>query len=206
MRHGRKSSGSTYNGLKAHVAVEVESQLITAVDVTAPSEPEGGKVGTLLDETEERTGSEVDEALGDSAYGTRRAMGEAEDREIPLTTKMPRYDSKKLGPADFRVSEDGRAGVCLAGVHSARVQKLGDGWLRLWDEKDCRGCALRARCTKGKGRQVRVGPEFHDRRQREAYAWSGDGREKLRKRVTVEHAIGRLKARGAGRARYLGRR
>lgn len=36
MRHGRKSSGKTFNGHKAHVAVETSTGIITAVDVTAP--------------------------------------------------------------------------------------------------------------------------------------------------------------------------
>jgi len=35
MRHGRKSSSKLFNGYKAAIAVDSESQLITAVDVLA---------------------------------------------------------------------------------------------------------------------------------------------------------------------------
>ena len=49
-------------------------------------------------------------------------------------------------------------------------------------------------------------PDFHERRARERYARSVEGRAKIRKRVVVEHAIGRLKQRGAGQARYVGRK
>ena len=207
MRHGRKSSGSTYNGHKAHLSVEVESRIITSVDVTAPSEPEGGKLGEMLDQTEQNTGSKVEVAYGDSAYGTARAVEQADDRDVKLTTKMPRHDRSRFGPGDFEVSEDGRHAVCPAGVSSARVQKLGQGHLLMWDAAACGRCPLRDRCTRAKkGRQLRVGPEFHDRRRREAYAWSEEGRADLRDRVIVEHAIGRMKARGARRARYFGRR
>ena len=52
---------------------------------------------------------------------------------------------------------------------------------------------------------MRVGPGFHDRRARESYAWSEEGRRKLRERIRVEHAIGRLKKKGAGRSRFFGR-
>ena len=48
-------------------------------------------------------------------------------------------------------------------------------------------------------------PDFHDRRAREHYAASAEGRGLLRQRLAVEHAIGRLKNRGAGAARYCGR-
>jgi len=50
-----------------------------------------------------------------------------------------------------------------------------------------------------------VRPDFHGRRERERWAESQEGRELLRKRVVVEHAIGRLKNLGAGTARYFGR-
>jgi hypothetical protein len=51
-----------------------------------------------------------------------------------------------------------------------------------------------------------VPADFHERRAKERYARSVEGRAKIRKRVVVEHAIGRLKQRGAGQARYFGRK
>lgn len=205
MRHGRKSSGTTYDGHKAHVAVESESGIVTSVDVTAPSEPEGGCFGDLVEETEELTGSVVEEALGDSAYGTARTISEANRRKIQLVTKMPKKGKRGFAPGDFVVSEDGRHGVCPAGVASARAHKLGDGTVLKWSPADCGACRHQAKCTRGKARELRVGPGFHDRRKRESYAWSEDGRRKLRERIRVEHAIGRLKRKGAGRSRFFGR-
>ena len=107
MRHGRTSNGTTYDGHKAHVAVEGESGIVTSVDITAPSEPEGGRFGDLVEETEELTGSVVEEALGDSAYGTARTVSEANRRKIQLITKMPRYGKHGFAPGDFSVSQDG---------------------------------------------------------------------------------------------------
>ena len=150
MRHGRKSSGTTYDGHKAHVAVESESGIVTSVDVTAPSTPEGGRFGDLVEETEELTGSVVEEALGDSAYGTARTVSYANRRKIRLITKMPRSGKRGFAPGDFAVSEDGRHGVCPAGVASARANKLGDGTVLKWSPTDCGACRHRAQCTKAR--------------------------------------------------------
>jgi len=46
---------------------------------------------------------------------------------------------------------------------------------------------------------------FHEHRQRERYAQSEEGQQPLRERIEAEHALGRLKNRGAGTARYSGR-
>ena len=45
MRHGRKSSGKVYTGHKAHIAVEVTRGVITAVEVSAPADADGARVG-----------------------------------------------------------------------------------------------------------------------------------------------------------------
>ena len=76
----------------------------------------------------------------------------------------------------------------------------------MWSTKTCGACPLKERCTTAARRMLTVPPDFHERRERERYARSPEGREQLRERVVVEHAIGRLKKRGAGQARYLGRR
>jgi hypothetical protein len=78
MRHGHKSSGKKYTGHKAHVAV-ADSGVVTYVEVTKPSTPEGSKVLEAVQETEEHTGCEVDEILGDCAYSSRKSIHQAEE-------------------------------------------------------------------------------------------------------------------------------
>jgi transposase len=206
MRHGRKSSGATYNGHKAHVAV-TQSGVVTDVDVTAPSEPEGSKVLEAVTRTREVTGCEVDEVLGDSAYGTGRAVEQARECDVEIHSKMPSAPAGRFGPGDFEVSEDRLTARCPAGHQSSTRHRSAGDYLHLWDEELCRACPLRERCTtsKRRGRTLRAPPYFHDRRARERYARSPEGKLHLRLRVVVEHAIGRLKKLGAGRARYFGR-
>ena len=66
-RHGRKSSGSCFTGHKGTVAVDVESQLITAVEVLAGNAFDGDSAVDLVEASEANTGSEVEQVIGDTA-------------------------------------------------------------------------------------------------------------------------------------------
>lgn len=204
MRHGRKSSGKGYNGHKAHVAVETGKGIITAVDMASPGQADGSRVQPLLEQTVNTTDTPVDLALGDTAYSSKTAVAQAEAVHVELVTKMPSPPKGHLGPDAFSVSADGKTAQCPAGHTSKFVHKNNDGHEPLWPEAQCSVCPLKSRCTTGKSRTLRVPSNFHDRRTREAYARSEEGRRLLRERVAVEHAIGRLKHLGAGMSRYFG--
>jgi hypothetical protein len=62
MRHGRKSRSKRFNGFKAHVMVEPESELITAVTVTTASTHDGQAAATLLEQSQPAV------VVGDNAY------------------------------------------------------------------------------------------------------------------------------------------
>lgn len=88
MRHGRKSSGHTYNGHKAHVAVDMDSGIITAVEMGSPGQADGGRVESLLDKSAESTAQAVVQAVGDSAYSSREALRQAEGAGVELKTAL----------------------------------------------------------------------------------------------------------------------
>ncbi len=207
MRHGHKSTGKLYTGHKAHVAVDTNSQFITAIEMSEPSSPEGKHVGSLIEQSEARTQSSVNESLGDCAYSSRTAQAQAAEARVPLVTKMPSPPKGRFGPGDFEVSEDGKAAKCPAGHPSAKVGRSNGDVVHRWSPEDCGACPFKARCLRGeaKKRSLRVTSDFHERREREAYAHSSEGREKLRLRTLIEHAIGYMKNLGAGTARYVGR-
>lgn len=204
-RHGHKSNGKAYTGHKAHVAVDTASGVVTAVTVSAPAESEGSQIHTLLEMTKASTGSEIEQAVGDSAYSTRVAQAEAAREQIELITKMPGPPAGKFGPGDFTVSKDGRTAQCPAGHPSTKVRRSKASVVHAWGPALCGACPLRGRCTKAKQRTLFVPPDFHTRRSRERFAHSPQGRALLRTRLAVEHAIGRLKNLGAGAARSCGR-
>ena len=99
LRHGHKSSRRRFNGHKAAIVVDTDSQLITAVDVLPGNAPDNLGALELVEQSEASTGSVVEEAMGDAAYGdggTRQTFAEAGRR---LVAKVPgRPDRLKNGP------------------------------------------------------------------------------------------------------------
>jgi hypothetical protein len=207
MRHGRKSSGKVYNGHKAHVAVDTGSQVILGVTMTAPAEADGAQVQSLLQKAHETTGLPIDQALADTAYSSREAIAQACEENVEIVTKMRSPPAGRLGPEDFEVSEDGSSAVCPGGKAPDVASHGSTGHQYIWNAKTCADCPLASACKrpKAKTRSLVVPPDFHERRQRERYAASKEGRTLLRQRVVVEHVIGRLKNLGAGASRYFGR-
>ena len=89
LRHGHKSSRRRFNGHKAAIVVDTDSQLITAVDVLPGNAPDNLGALELVEASEASTGSVVEEAMGDAAYGdggTRQAFADAGRR---LVAKVP---------------------------------------------------------------------------------------------------------------------
>jgi hypothetical protein len=204
-RHGHKSSGKGYTGHKVHVAVDTASGVVTATAVTEPSAPEASQVVDLVETTRALTGSAIAEAVGDSAYSSRTATAEAAAVDVELVTKMPGPRRGMFGPGAFTVSDDRQTACCPAGHASAKVRRSKESMVHEWTPEQCKGCPLRDRCTTAVRRTLVAPPDFHARRARERFARSPVGRELLRTRLAVEHAIGRLKNLGAGAARYFGR-
>jgi len=68
MRHGHKSSSVRFDGYKAAVAVDTDSQLITAVDVLPGNAPDNTERWRWLNRVREHSvcGRET---MGDCAYG-----------------------------------------------------------------------------------------------------------------------------------------
>ena len=80
MRHGHKSSSRRFDGHKAAIVVDTDSQLITAVEVLPGNAPDNLGALELVEASEANTGVTVEEAMGDAAYGdgdTRQTFADA---------------------------------------------------------------------------------------------------------------------------------
>ena len=111
MRHGRKSSRKRFDGHKAAVVVDTDSQLVTAVDILPGNAGDNTGVLELVGQSEENTGIEEEETIGDAAYGdggTRQAFADA---GRTLIAKVPGRPNKAYFPKeDFQI--DLAAGTC----------------------------------------------------------------------------------------------
>ena len=125
MRHGHKSSSKRFDGHKMSVAVDTDSQVITAVDVLPGNASDNVGALELVERSEEGTVSEVEETIGDAAYGdggTRQAFADA---GRTLIAKLPRRpDSKRFPKDDFEARYFGRTKTLFQLLMAATVANL----------------------------------------------------------------------------------
>ena len=219
LRHGHKSSRRRFNGHKAAIVVDTDSQLITAVDVLPGNAPDNLGALELVETSEASTGSVVEEAMGDAAYGdggTRQAFADAGRR---LVAKAPgRPDRKHFPKNDFHLDLAAGSCTCPAGQVTGAIVPAGKRTDRTgrvyrlqafqFDGAVCGVCPLRSQCIAAqgrKGRRLLIHPQEALLQQARALQQSADYDEYRARRVVVEHRLARLVQLGIRQARYFGR-
>ena len=219
MRHGHKSSRRRFDGHKAAIVVDTDSQLITAVDVLPGNAPDNLGALELVERSEANTGVPVEETLGDAAYGdgdTRQAFADA---GRTLIARVPgRPDKAHFPKEDFLIDLETGTCTCPAGNVTRTIRKSGRradptgrthqlGGFR-FDAAVCGACLLRPQCvagSSGKGRTVQLHPQEALLQQARALQRSAAFAGYHKRRVVVEHRLARLVQLGIRQARYFGR-
>jgi hypothetical protein len=219
MRHGHKSSRKRFDGHKAAVAVDTDSQLITAVDVLPGNASDNTGALELVEQSEENTGIEVKETIGDCAYGdgaTRQSFAEA---ERTLVAKVPgRPDKTHFPKEDFEIDLEAGTCTCPAGkvtrrviTATTRIDHSGQA-CRVkgfhFHGATCRKCQLRDACVaagNGKGRTITLHPQEALLQQARSLQKSEAFGKYRRRRQVSEHRLARLVQLGIRQARYFGR-
>ena len=98
MRHGHKSSSRRFDGHEAAVAVDTDSQLITAVDVLPGNAWDSTGALELVEQSEESAGLPVSETMGDTAYGDGGARQNFADAGRKLVARMPAGPTGPISP------------------------------------------------------------------------------------------------------------
>jgi len=209
MRHGRKSASKTFNGHKAAVAVDMESQLICGVEVLAGNAGDQEKALELVHQAERVMEAEVEETVGDCAYGggpTRKAFA---DEQRLLTAKVPTSHNGDCFPKSaFAIDLDRMEVHCPAGQTTTEYESLGAncGKRFVFAAGTCQACSLRSQCVRGQGgRSISIQPEERLQQQARAHNQTEAGQKTLRQRVVVEHGIARLVRLGIRQSRYFGK-
>ena len=213
MRHGHKSSSRRFDGHKAAIVVDTDSQLITAVEVLPGNAPDNLGALELVEQSEANTGVPVEEAMGDAAYGdgdTRQAFADA---GRTLIARVPGRPNRFHFPKeDFRIDLESGSCTCPAGQVTRRIRPSGtrtgpDGRTHQlkgfrFDAAVCGACPLQSQCVAGSsglGRTVQLHPQEALLQQSEAFS------EYRQRRVVVEHRLARLVQLGIRQSRYFGR-
>ena len=219
MRHGHKSSSRRFDGHKAAIVVDTDSQLITAVDVLPGNAPDNLGALELVEQSEANTGVPAEEVVGDAAYGdggTRQTFAEAGRQ---LVARVPGRPNRRHFPKDdFVIDLAADSCTCPAGQATYTTVPAGkrtDGTGRVhrlqafqFDGAVCRACPLRSQCiaAKGrKGRRVLIHPQEALLQQARALQQSAGYDQYWKRRVVVEHRLARLVQLGIRQARYFGR-
>jgi hypothetical protein len=232
-RHGHKTSARGFDGYKGHVAIDPDSELITAAHVTAGNVGDGQAVEALLEheltdpdnETVEGGSSIAASATpitadqpstvaegwvvyGDSAYGAGSVLDTLEHADVEIMCKVqaPNAPGGRFAKDAFTIDLIAGMVTCPAG-QTAPLRQIKDGHIAHFGIA-CGSCPLAERCTASpSGRSIHVGlyeQQLQRARARQTDpAWKDDY---TATRPKVERKIAHLMRRrhGGRRARVRG--
>jgi transposase len=219
MRHGRKSATKRFDGHKAVIAVDPDSQLITAAEVLPGNAHDHEQALEVVAQAEANTKVTVEETIGDCAFGdsdTRQAFAMA---SRTLVAKAPQRRGQAQFPKeDFQIDLEAMTCVCPAGhachtvVSISSAARYGAPGTALrafrFDAERCDACPLRPSCVRarpGRGRLVMLHPQEALLQAARAFQRSPAFSPYRRLRQVAEHRLARLVQLGVRQARYVGR-
>jgi hypothetical protein len=201
-RHAHKTVHRRQDGFKAHLAVEPDTGLVTACQLTKAAGPGSHDAEAGIDLlTGEKDNVEV---LGDSAYATGEALATfAETGHTPAVKPWPVQAAVPGGFTieDFDIDLDARTATCPA---SQSVPISASGAASFGSR--CAGCPLVANCTTAvRGRTLKIGEHFALQREHRRRAQNPDWQQTYRQhRPMVERSIAWLVRDGNRKVRYRG--
>jgi hypothetical protein len=208
-RHGHKTAAHGFDGYKAHVGIDPDSEVVCAAEVSAATTGDAVVAPRLLGDLTKGEPAVRPVAYGDSAYGTGANLAWLDDhRFTPMVkTQLPTPPGGRFAKDQFRIDLVAGTVTCPARVTVAiRPARRGGGRARFGVA--CSVCPLRQACTTSvRGRVVAIHP--HEAtlaaaraRQRDP-AWLADYRAT---RPKVERKLAHLLRRrhGGRRARVRG--
>ncbi len=226
-RHGHKTSARGFDGYKGHIAIDPDSEIVTAAEATPgnsgdaevaerlladllPGDQDSAGGGAGDQAAPAAAGEGQPAAYGDAAYGSGEFLGQLDGAGIYNGIKcQPPAAVKGCFPKDrFTIDLDGKTVTCPAGVTVPIRPASGRHAGTARFAAACRTCLLAAQCTSAQeGRTITIGP--HEARlaaariRQQDPAWKADYRAT---RPKVERKISHLMRRrhGGRRARVRG--
>jgi hypothetical protein len=211
-RHGHKTAAHGFDGYKAHVAIDPDSEVICAAEVSPATSGDAAVAPTLLDDlTPAQDGGPATRAVvyGDSAYGTGTNLAWLDRHGLTPMVKaqLPTAPGGRFAKDQFRIDLQAGTVTCPARV-TAPILPASRGGGRARFGAACSVCPLRSACTGSvRGRVVAIHPReaelAADRARQRDPAWLADYRAT---RPKVERKLAHLLRRrhGGRRARVRG--
>jgi hypothetical protein len=220
-RHGHKSTARGFDGYKGHIAIDPDSEIITAAEATAGNVGDGNVAKELLADVLPKAlatqaelatpQAELVEVYGDASYGSADVLEHLEEAGAVANVKVQLASPPREGffsQDAFAIDTSAGTARCPQGV-LVQLRRRSDGAAFADFALHCNGCPLRSKCTtSARGRHLEIHAQ-HDRihrarvRQRDA-TFKRDYRAT---RPKVERKLAHLMRRrhGGRRARMRGR-
>lgn len=157
-RHGHKSRNRHFDGYKAHLSIDPDSELIDEVVATPANTPDRDAAPDLL--APHADAEDKPEVLGDSAYADGATRDTLDEQGFTVIAKCPpvRNATGLFTKDRFVVDLETQTVTCPAGQRVA-INPTRDGGGRASFKVHCRTCPLRRACTKSRaGRTISVHP------------------------------------------------
>jgi len=205
--------GDYYCGYLLDVAMDADSEIITAVNVLPGGANEGADAPCLLRHEEQAHGNDVEAMSLDSAGfqgPVLRELTDAAGLDVEVfTPPRDRPCPQEIQPEQFTLSEDQRTLTCPAGQTTTQRHVHTEGWQFRFARSTCAGCPLQSRCLpklpKTTGRTVFKSHYEQDLKAAREHAQTPEYQRVRREHPAIERKIAELVRRhGARRARYWG--
>jgi hypothetical protein len=171
-RHGHKTVERGFDGYKGHIAIDPDSEIITAAEVTAANVGDGSVTKDLLKDVTAPPASPVAaapaeptaakpkpvEVYGDASYGTAEVLEHLEQAGAVANVKVQAANAPggHFTKDEFRIDLRNDTVTCPAG-HLVQIRRRGDGSGAAIFGIACRSCPMASSCTDAKeGRRVHV--------------------------------------------------
>jgi len=192
-RHGHRSRSDRYDGFKAHLVVDVDSDLVTAATASKATTADDEVLPELLDADP----LAIQELIGDTHYGAAKTRTELGASGIELLAPAPPASGKKgfFTKADFTIDLEQRTVTCPAGVtigfSNSRAKRA-----QVHFANHCTNCELQPTCTtRVGGRIIEIHPAEELLASARAARWTTEFRDRYRERARIERKNAQLKFR-----------
>jgi transposase len=220
MRHGRKSAAHRFDGFKASVSIDQESELILDIDDLDANDGDGQALMPSIGRVEVHTDVVVERAIADGAYVTGDNLAacashcdeQGQPLPIDLIGPLRQPANPTVDKSAFQIDLEEQVCTCPCGYTvsgQALKDRQGRNVLRFtFDRPDCERCALFGACVRSKktGRTVTTHAHEDLLQQARALQQTKTFKALYNRRSTVERIISVLVRHGLRQTRYIGER
>ena len=193
-RHGHRSRHDRYDGFKAHLATDVDSDLITAARASLATTSDAEVLPVLLDADP----VPIAEVIADTHYGDAKTRVDLVTRRIELVAPAMPVSSKAglFSKDDFGIDLEQMTVTCPAQV-TVSISRTGKAKrTQVHFREHCTNCRLKSHCTtRAGGRIIEINPAEELLLAARKARWTKEFRDRYRERARSERKNAQLKFR-----------